>query len=151
MTYSQKLKDPRWQKKRLQILERDNWKCKGCLDSERTLHVHHLSYEKGKEPWEYDDLNFITLCEECHNKYHIIMKNSKEKIIIGALFVDIVNFPHDISKYVNGSNYELLEVVRQRKIEFYEMAKDFNVKFKKYIAENVFEIYGHFHPYPIEK
>jgi hypothetical protein len=25
--YSDKLKDPRWQKKRLQIMERDNWCC----------------------------------------------------------------------------------------------------------------------------
>ena len=41
--YSQKLKDPRWQKKRLQILERDEWNCQICHDNESTLVVPFLS------------------------------------------------------------------------------------------------------------
>ena len=32
MGYSEKLKDPRWQKKRLEILERDNFRCQYCGD-----------------------------------------------------------------------------------------------------------------------
>jgi hypothetical protein len=52
MDYSQKLKDPRWQKKRLEILERDGWKCMACGDKEKTLHVHHIFYLPGKEPWD---------------------------------------------------------------------------------------------------
>lgn len=32
MTYSQKLRDPRWQKKRLEILERDSFTCQHCHD-----------------------------------------------------------------------------------------------------------------------
>ena len=64
--YSEKLKDPRWQKKRLQILERDEWVCQFCFDSESTLHVHHIAYEKGKEPWDINDSLLTTLCEECH-------------------------------------------------------------------------------------
>ena len=68
MTYSEKLKDPRWQKKRLQILERDNWRCVNCTDSESQLHVHHKQYESKKMPWDYDDSNFITLCKECHDE-----------------------------------------------------------------------------------
>ncbi len=65
MTYSDKLKDPRWQKKRLQILERDNWKCKKCSDEETPLHVHHLEYNG--DPWETDNKYLVTLCEHCHN------------------------------------------------------------------------------------
>lgn len=30
--YKEKLKDPRWQKKRLQIFERDDWCCQKCGD-----------------------------------------------------------------------------------------------------------------------
>lgn len=66
MTYSEKLKDPRWQKKRLEILERDKFTCKKCDDTETTLHVHHLKYQKGKNPWEYNKKDLITLCEHCH-------------------------------------------------------------------------------------
>lgn len=65
-TYSEKLKDPRWQKKRLEILNRDSFKCKFCRDTEETLHVHHITYGKGKDPWDYPGGNFLTLCETCH-------------------------------------------------------------------------------------
>lgn len=65
-TYSNKLSDPKWQKKRLQILDRDNWECQWCGDDKSELHVHHLVYRKGNEPWEYDDRELLTLCEKCH-------------------------------------------------------------------------------------
>ena len=68
MTYSEKLKDPRWQKKRLEILERDNWACQRCFDTNSTLHIHHLYYDFKFDPWEYEDETLITLCEECHQK-----------------------------------------------------------------------------------
>lgn len=66
MTYAQKLRDPRWQKKRLEILNRDNFKCTQCGDSESTLSVHHKRYFKGREPWEYDGNLLITVCDNCH-------------------------------------------------------------------------------------
>jgi len=66
VTYAEKLKDPRWQKKRLQILERDNWKCQACGDTKSTLVVHHRRYLPGKEPWEYREHLLVTLCEDCH-------------------------------------------------------------------------------------
>jgi len=37
VTYAEKLKDPRWQKKRLEIMERDEWTCQWCVDSESPL------------------------------------------------------------------------------------------------------------------
>lgn len=66
MNYSEKLKDPRWQKKRLEIFERDSFCCQKCLSEDKTLHVHHKKYQHGKEPWEYDDKWLVTLCEDCH-------------------------------------------------------------------------------------
>lgn len=65
-TYSDKLKDPRWQKKRLEIFNRDGFKCTTCGRGDKTLHVHHKFYESGLEPWQYDDSVLTTLCEECH-------------------------------------------------------------------------------------
>ena len=69
-TYSEKLRDPRWQKMRLQVLERDDWRCSNCEDESRTLHVHHIYYEAGKEPWEYPIEALTSLCEDCHATVH---------------------------------------------------------------------------------
>ncbi|MHB9110427.1 MAG: HNH endonuclease [Armatimonadota bacterium] len=65
-TWSEQLKDPRWQKKRLEIMERDKFRCRWCLNEESTLTVHHSYYEKGLKPWEYPNESLVTLCEECH-------------------------------------------------------------------------------------
>jgi glutaredoxin len=66
--YSEMLKDPRWQKKRLEILQRDGWACVYCEEDEKTLHVHHLRYRKGKKPWEHEDTDLQTLCVDCHGR-----------------------------------------------------------------------------------
>ena len=63
--YSKKLRDPRWQKKRLEIMERDEFSCRMCGDNSSTLNVHHCYYDN-KEPWAYESSSLITLCEECH-------------------------------------------------------------------------------------
>ena len=64
--YSEKFKDPRWQKRRLQVLERDEWMCQICFDNESTLNVHHRYYYKNTNPWDYPLSALSTLCEECH-------------------------------------------------------------------------------------
>lgn len=64
--YTEKLKDPRWQKKRLEVLERDNWACQSCGDDESTLHIHHRKYIPDKDPWDISKDFLITLCKECH-------------------------------------------------------------------------------------
>ena len=66
MSYSELLKDPRWQKRRLQILDRDKFTCQHCGETTKTLHVHHIHYYTGMLPWEYADGLLITLCYECH-------------------------------------------------------------------------------------
>lgn len=70
MSYSEQLKNPKWQKRRLEIMERDKWTCQVCSDTESTLTVHHKSYqqENGKfvNVWDYHDNDLITLCDDCH-------------------------------------------------------------------------------------
>jgi len=70
MTYKEKLKDPRWQRKRLEILERDKWRCRACGERNQIMHVHHLSYSKSYSPWDCDNSELVTLCSECHYIYH---------------------------------------------------------------------------------
>jgi len=64
--YSEKLKDVRWQKRRLEILERDEWTCQVCGATTGSMHVHHMYYEPGVEPWDHPSPSMITLCEDCH-------------------------------------------------------------------------------------
>lgn len=78
--YPEKLKDPRWQKKRLEIFNRDAFKCVWCGNTEKTLHVHHFCYEKGKEPWEAFDDELATLCEDCHMLKHIKLSAELQEI-----------------------------------------------------------------------
>lgn len=66
MSYSDKLKQPLWQKKRLEIFQRDNWTCTKCKSVDKELHVHHLDYIEGIQPWEYPNDMLTTLCASCH-------------------------------------------------------------------------------------
>jgi hypothetical protein len=68
--YAEKLKDPRWQKKRLEIMGRDDFRCQICGDSDSMLMVHHRYYIWGKEPWDYASDILVTLCEACHEAEH---------------------------------------------------------------------------------
>jgi hypothetical protein len=88
MTYKEKLLDPRWQKKRLQILDRDNFTCQCCGDNTRTLNVHHKSYFNN--PWDVDNTELITYCSDCHLLIELIKKvrdfDKIKKIIKKNLF-----------------------------------------------------------------
>ena len=66
--YSELFKNPKWQKMRLKILERDDWGCQSCLNNGEndTLHIHHRRYINGRKPWEYPESLLVTLCETCH-------------------------------------------------------------------------------------
>ena len=71
MKYLEKYKDPRWQKRRLEIMERDEWKCVSCNNKLKMLTVHHMKYNCDAEgPWDYPDSVLVTLCEECHSDCH---------------------------------------------------------------------------------
>ena len=76
-TYAEKLKDPRWQRKRLEVFNRDNFRCQYCLNEHFTLHVHHLTYQYGFEPWEADDSDLTTICEDCHDLEHRIEERNR--------------------------------------------------------------------------
>jgi len=63
-TYREKLRDPRWQRKRLEIMQRDDFRCVKCSDTKTTLNVHHLKYFKN--PWDARNEDLVTVCEPCH-------------------------------------------------------------------------------------
>ena len=68
--YAQERKDPRWQRKRLEIMKRDDFECVDCGSKDKTLNVHHAYYISGRKPWQYPKWSFSTLCWECHQERH---------------------------------------------------------------------------------
>jgi len=81
-TYFEKLKDPRWQKKKAEILARDSYVCRSCGRNDITLHAHHILYIYDAEPWDYPDDVLITYCEVCHNTEHLIGTVVREELLL---------------------------------------------------------------------
>lgn len=108
-SYSERLKDPHWQKKRLQILERDDWTCQLCFDSESTLVVHHRRYLTSVEPWDYPDELLVTLCEECHNEERALWENVDLLEILKGKF-----YASDVLAITKG--FHCLELVHSHEV-----------------------------------
>lgn len=70
MNYSDQLRDPRWQRRRLEIMSRANFACEQCGDTKTTLNVHHKLYRRGALPWEYTDVELVCWCDNCHEREH---------------------------------------------------------------------------------
>jgi 5-methylcytosine-specific restriction endonuclease McrA len=64
--YQRLLRDPRWQKRRLEVFARDQWTCQECRATTQELQVHHRWYVPGKMPWEVPMQALVTLCVGCH-------------------------------------------------------------------------------------
>ncbi|MGZ4955354.1 MAG: HNH endonuclease [Methylobacter sp.] len=67
-TYSEKLRDPRWQRKAKAVKDRANNLCQDCGSAE-PLDAHHCYYtnmRQGFEPWEYPLSALRALCRTCH-------------------------------------------------------------------------------------
>lgn len=88
--YAALYRDPRWQRKRLLILERDEWACQLCFDGESTLNVHHRYYRKGAPPWDYPDRVLVTLCEDCHAE-ETDGRRATDRILINAFRTHFTN------------------------------------------------------------
>lgn len=80
--YSEKLRDPRWQKLRLQIFERDQWTCQFCGRRDKTLAVHHRYYELDRYPWESSPAALITVCEICHESEYLNRPGAEHRLLL---------------------------------------------------------------------
>jgi hypothetical protein len=67
-TYSEKLRSPEWQRKRLEVMQRDDFACQFCGDKTEELHIHHVVYLPVGQPWDYDNNYLITVCHVCHEE-----------------------------------------------------------------------------------
>jgi hypothetical protein len=95
--YWKLLRDPRWQRKRLEILQRSDFSCEVCGATDQTLNVHHRIYRKGAAPWEYADNELQALCEECHEAHHGL-----EKVLKTALAQLNIDDLERVLGYIRG-------------------------------------------------
>lgn len=119
--YAVKLRDPRWQKRRLEIFNLHNFTCQDCDSKDKTLHAHHCWYIHGREPWDYPDHCFRCLCEECHDARHPIENRAV------LLFRQIIarNKPELLARMekflmtcvANGSGVSMIETVPHNALE----------------------------------
>jgi len=82
LTYSEQLKHPNWQRKRLDVLQEAGFACDVCGDTETTLNVHHRRYVKGRKVWEYEINELQCLCEHCHQEHH------EHRALLDAILMD---------------------------------------------------------------
>lgn len=94
MTYSEQLRHPNWQRKRLEVMQKANFACETCGDKETTLNVHHRRYVKGRMAWEYLDSELSVLCEPCHAIYH------DERVLLDRLLIE--NNNPDVQQLIVG-------------------------------------------------
>ena len=67
------LKSEEWSNQRIARLARDGAKCRICRIRNLSNDVHHAKYPKN---WKSTDLVHLkTLCRECHDDVHEMMKN----------------------------------------------------------------------------
>jgi hypothetical protein len=128
-SYSQKLRDPRWQKKRLEVMQYFDFSCEICGDSKSTLNIHHKQYLKGYQPWDYHIEQLSCLCETCHDEYHdlpdllsyacsflpIDGKNNRDEIAILIGGILGIGIPKDAGDY-EKLMYEIGELIAENKM-----------------------------------
>lgn len=83
MLYAEKLKDPRWQRKRLEVFRRADFACEYCGVKDKPLSAHHTNYRKGLAPWDYTLSELLCLCDACHGKWH------SEKACLDACYAQL--------------------------------------------------------------
>lgn len=76
-----KYRDPRWQRKRLEVMNAANFTCQECKATDVTLNVHHKIYHKGHDPWDYKDKELVCLCERCHECWHMLKGYANQLLV----------------------------------------------------------------------
>ena len=68
-TYQEKLLDPRWQRKRLEVFNAAGWRCQECGADDQTRAAHHIFYPSCLEgPWDVPSEILLCLCEFHHRE-----------------------------------------------------------------------------------
>ena len=85
-SYADKLKSPRWQRKRLELLQSTDFTCELCSATEEQLQIHHPIYLAGVEPWDYPTEALMVLCDTCHIERQSIERQFYYKISLAIRY-----------------------------------------------------------------
>lgn len=117
IAYYEKLRDPRWQKKRLEVLARDQFTCQRCFSEDVELHVHHSLYDKKRDPWECDMKHLHSLCKDCHEEIEEILKTVRLALMHHPAAPDLFLAAADsVFSWRACEAYQALEQLRKRGI-----------------------------------
>ena len=119
-TYSEKLRDPRWQRKRLEIMQRDNFTCTQCGNKSEIQNIHHWQYSK--EPWSAKNQDLTTVCRSCHEEIEhcknltkvFLRQPSFRKLVLNILatFNDSIDVAEDVDYCIPLPNPEGFSNIR---------------------------------------
>lgn len=93
-SYKDKLRDPRWQRRRLETLNAHNWQCQECGDTATPLNVHHLAYIANMEPWDHPDALLACLCDRCNAKAHVTTAEPEVIATVAAIAAKMPEYPY---------------------------------------------------------
>ncbi|MBF0279108.1 MAG: hypothetical protein HQM13_15010 [SAR324 cluster bacterium] len=108
-SFQKKLKDPQWEKRRIEVLENAQWRCQLCGSKKEELHVHHSYHEKGKNPWDYPDSALIALCHSCHaEKTHkpSFLSFNESRFLFAFIGENLERIAADLSIVARGRRHE---------------------------------------------
>ena len=106
-TLAEKLKDPRWQTRRLKILQRDEWACQLCSDMSAILVVHHRYCIEAGDPWDAPDEAFVTLCQRCNEREQTDREHAEQALIValrrrGAFNADLLELAAQVERVLEA-------------------------------------------------
>jgi 5-methylcytosine-specific restriction endonuclease McrA len=117
MNYREQLKHPFWQKKRLEIFNRDNFTCQKCNSTDKQLQVHHLSYSK--LAWEVSNDQMITLCFQCHKDVEFDKTIKPKENYIALINEMEVKLTTDITQNHKTSLLQGIQLVKKEMEVYY--------------------------------
>jgi hypothetical protein len=125
--YWELLRDPRWQKRRLEIMQLAEFRCEFCQEESKTLNVHHRIYRKGANPWDYSDNELQCLCEDCHKIQHEWMSRLNEAVaeLDSGRLEELVGYAEGMTAADHVFVDEVGDLTRKWPIRSYEHAFGF--------------------------
>jgi hypothetical protein len=100
--------NPRWQRRRLAIMKRDEFTCRYCGNETTELHIHHLIDLNGRNPWESEDDHLLTICATCQTDEENL--KSDDHMLIGMFSLsglkrrDLYSLATELRRYLNARN-----------------------------------------------
>lgn len=139
-SYRSQYLDPRWQKKRLEVMQERHFTCEICYAKDQTLNVHHKQYISNKDVWDYENCQLSVICQDCHKQLHeqpdfineVISRIPQEPgFRSDAAFILAGYFGMDVNNLIKSSNDKLAYRIGEQSRELQHISHAFYVERKR--------------------